>query len=767
MTTDISERIVHLVAQDISAQPWQVEAVLSLFAERATVPFIARYRKERTGGMDDTQLRLLEERFLFFQALEERRETITKSITDQGKMTPEIEAALLAARTKQALEDIYLPYRLKRRSLSTEAKEAQLEPLLDLLLQNPNADERALAAKFVRSNENFSTVDGVLKGVRAILGDRIADNTELVSSLRQYVWDNGRLQSTRSEEVADEEGLFKDYYEYVEPIAEIPSHRALALFRGYERRVLNLGLEEDPTLTERYLDQVFDALALSTLHRQADKWVWSALMWAWRVKLRQSFTTELFAQLREQAEQQAIDVFGTNLKSLLMAPPAGTRVVMGLDPGFRNGVKIAVVNAHGGLADTLIVYPFGPRYDQAKAQIAALAKKHHVELMAIGNGTASRETDAMVAEVLRENSTLEAHKVIVSEAGASVYSASEVAAEEFPDIDVSYRGAISIARRLQDPLAELVKIDPKAIGVGQYQHDVNQSHLNARLNNVVEDCVNAVGVDVNTASVQVLQRISGLGPARARSIVEDRITSGLFRNREDLRRVRGMGPKIYQLSAGFLRINNGDNPLDATSVHPESYPIVEKMLHVLGKPLNEVIGNTELLNKLKLEQFVTDEVGMPTLRDIVAELDKPGRDPREQFAYAKFSDDVQTMDDLKPGMKLEGVITNVAQFGAFVDIGVHQDGLVHISQLSDRFVKDPHQIVKVGDIVQVTVLEVDQARHRISLSMKKQPDAAGASASAGQGGSRDQREQRDRKKGSRDSAPQSAMAAAFQRIGVR
>lgn len=755
MTT--SERIVNLIAQDISAKDWQVQAVLDLFAEQATVPFIARYRKERTGGLDDAQLRLLEERFLFFKALEERRETIARSIEQQGKMTPEIEAALFGAKTKQALEDIYLPYRVKRRSLATEAKAANLEPLLDVVLGNPQAEVRTLAVGYVKADTAFSTVEDVLKGIRAIFGERITDCTELVSGLRQFVWENASLESVRSNEVEDAEGVFKDYYEYSEPISEIPSHRALALFRGYDRRVLTLSLREDDYIVEHYLNTVFDTLGLAKEHRQAGSWVLNTVQWAWRVKLRPSFSTDLFSQLREQAEKQAIDVFGTNLKSLLMAPPAGTKVVMGLDPGFRNGVKVAVVNAHGALVDTVIIYPFGPRVEQARAQIVAMAKRHQVELMAIGNGTASRETDAFVGEILREYSDLKAHKVIVSEAGASVYSASEVAFEEFPDVDVSYRGAISIARRLQDPLAELVKIDPKAIGVGQYQHDVNQSHLNARLNNVVEDCVNAVGVDVNTASVQILQRISGLGPIRARNIVEQRTKDGLFRNREQLRKVRGMGPKVYELSVGFLRINNGENALDSTSVHPESYSLVSQMLKVLGKPLNEVIGNTKLLKTLKLEQFVTPETGLPTLRDIVTELEKPGRDPREEFSYAQFSDDVTSIYDLKPGMKLEGVITNVAQFGAFVDIGVHQDGLVHISQLADQFVQDPHQIVKVGDIVQVLVLEVDQPRHRIALSMKRQPEKSSSDG---------RRVRSQGKTSSRRDEPQGAMANAFKRIGV-
>lgn len=751
------DRIVNLIAQDISVQEWQVQAVLDLFAEQATVPFIARYRKERTGGLDDAQLRLLEERFLFFKALEERRETIARTIKQQGKMTPEIEVALLEAKTKQALEDIYLPYRVKRRSLAVEAKEAQLEPLLEAILANPKAEARTLAADYVKTDTAFSTVEDVLKGIRAIFGERIADCTELVSGLRQFVWENASLESVRSNEVEDVEGVFKDYYEYSEPISVIPSHRALALFRGYDRRVLTLSLREDDYIVEHYLDKVFETLALPTEYRQAGSWVLSTVQWAWRVKLRPSFSTDLFSQLREKAEKQAIDVFGTNLKSLLMAPPAGTKVVMGLDPGFRNGVKVAVVNARGALVDTMIIYPFGPRVEQAKAQIADMIKKHHVELMAIGNGTASRETGAFVGEILREHINLKAHKVIVSEAGASVYSASEVAFEEFPDVDVSYRGAISIARRLQDPLAELVKIDPKSIGVGQYQHDVNQSHLIARLNNVVEDCVNAVGVDVNTASVQILQRISGLGPVRARNIVEQRTSEGLFRSREQLRKVRGMGPKVYELSVGFLRINNGENALDSTSVHPESYPLVSQILKALGKSLDEVIGNTELLKTLKLEQFVTPEVGLPTLRDIVMELEKPGRDPRERFSYAKFSDDVMSMDDLIPGMKLEGVITNVAQFGAFVDIGVHQDGLVHISQLSDKFVKDPHQVVKVGDIVQVSVLEVDQARHRISLSMKRQSEKSSSGAS---------RTREKSKALSRREELQGAMANAFKSVGV-
>ncbi len=758
MNSDRNTRIIQYIARDISIQPWQVQAVIELFAENATVPFIARYRKERTGSLDDTQLRLLEERYLYYTALEDRRETVLKSISEQGKLSADLEREIMVADNRQQLEDLYLPYRPKRHNAAMAAKEAGLEPLLEAVIAEQGAAED-LAQAYVQAESPYDSVDAVLKGIRAILAERITDNSVLVPAMREALWREGMLVSKLVDESVEGAATFKDYFDYSEAIDRIPSHRALALLRGFRLGVLRIGLENTPELTERYRLQLERALLPMLATRAKDDWLSLAADWTWRIKLLPSLETELLGRLKEIADSKAIDVFGTNLKALLMAAPAGSRVVMGLDPGYRNGCKIAVVNAQGALLKTFVVFP--QRDEKAAMEMIRVAcAEHKVEFLAIGNGTASRETDVLVGKLLRQHPELNAHKVVVSEAGASVYSASEAAAAEFPDVDVSFRGAISIARRLQDPLAELVKIDPQAIGVGQYQHDVNQTQLAERLDHVVEDCVNAVGVDVNTASVEILRRISGLGLTKAKNIVELRTSLGGFKNRSELTKVKMMGPKTYTQCIGFLRINGGDNPLDCTSVHPESYPIVERMLATLGRPLEEVMGQGALLRTLKLSNFVTETTGLPTLEDIVRELEKPARDPREQFTYANFSEEVQTMADLRVGMQLEGVVTNVAAFGAFVDIGVHQDGLVHISQLSDRFVSDPHDIVKVGDIVKVSVLEVDEARHRISLTMKK----TGANAQA-RGARRADAERMPRTR--RDNPAQSAMAAAFGKLNLK
>ncbi len=759
MQAESKTRIVNFLSRDVAIAPWQAEAVIELFEDGATVPFIARYRKERTGQMDDTQLRVFEEKYLYYTTLEDRRQTVLEKVSALGKLTPELEAQILACDTKQGLEDIYLPFRPKRRSIAADARENGLEPLLEEIISDTALDVSARAADFIRPDTKFDSADGVLKGVRALLAERIGDNAFILGSVREMLWREAELSSKVIEGMEQGGETYKDYFEYRELISKIPSHRALALLRGFRQGVLRVGIDSTEAFEEEFSCLADETLNLS-LAAHKDAWLKSAVGWAWRVKILPGMESELISLLREDAEKKAIDVFGTNLKAVLMAAPVGSKVVMGLDPGYRNGVKIAVVSGTGALLETFVVHPFqsaGER-ERAQAMIARSCLRHGVEFLAIGNGTASRETDELVGGILAANPAIRARKVIVSEAGASVYSASEVAAQEFPDVDVSFRGAISIARRLQDPLAELVKIDPKAIGVGQYQHDLNEELLNVRLNNVVEDCVNAVGVDINTASADLLRRVVGIGPARAANVIELREKLGGFTDREQIRDVRQLGEKRFAQCVGFLRINNGKNPLDATSVHPESYPVVEKMLRALGKPIGEVIGNTALLKTLRLKDFVTDTVGMPTLEDIVRELEKPARDPRAQFTYANFNESIHKISDLSAGMKLEGVVTNVAQFGAFVDIGVHQDGLVHISELSDDFVKDPHQVVRVGDIVQVVVLEVDEQRKRISLSMKKHSARSGETPQGRKQGRQGMRKESQR-------AP-TAMSNAFQSLGM-
>jgi len=733
--------IAQRLAEELGVKQSQVDAAVDLLDGGATVPFIARYRKEATGALDDTQLRLLEERLGYLRELEDRRAAILKSIAEQDKLTPALEADIKAADTKTRLEDLYRPYMPKRRTKAQIAREAGLEPLAMGLLQDPELDPQHEAQRYVDADKGVADGAAALDGARQILMELFSEDAELVGELREYAWDRGRLQSTVVAGKEQEGAKFADYFAAMEPIKSIPSHRALAMFRGQGEGVLSLKLLIDevdddgeprpgPSVAEAMIARRF---GLRSAGRPADAWLADSARWAWRVKLSLHVELEMKKRLREGAEAEAIQVFAHNLKDLLLAAPAGPRATMGLDPGIRTGVKVAVVDGTGKLVDTATIYPHAPKkqWDQSIATLAGLARKHRVELVSIGNGTASRETDRLVADLIKRHPDLGLTKIMVSEAGASVYSASETAAREFPDLDVSLRGAASIARRLQDPLAELVKIEPKSIGVGQYQHDVGQARLARTLDNVVEDCVNAVGVDVNTASVPLLARVSGLGPGLAENIVAHRNDHGPFRDRRQFTEVQRLGPKAFEQAAGFLRIMNGDNPLDASSVHPEAYPVVERILAASARDIAQLIGDSRYLRGLSANDFTDDTFGTPTVRDILAELEKPGRDPRPEFRTAAFREGVERMEDLKPGMRLEGVVTNVANFGAFVDIGVHQDGLVHISALADRFVSDPRTVVKAGDIVTVTVLDVDLKRKRIALTMRKDggaPAAEGGSA---------------------------------------
>lgn len=715
--------IEHRIAAELGVQPRQVQAAVALLDDGATVPFIARYRKEATGGLDDTQLRTLEERLSYLRELEERRATVLASIAEQGKLSDTLRAEIENADTKQRLEDLYLPYKPKRRTKAQIAREAGIGPLAEALLADPTLNPEVEAAAYLNAEAGFPDTKSVLDGARQILIEHFAEDAELLGSLRSLLAEEGEVVSQVVAGKEQEGAKFRDWFDFREPIGKIPSHRALALLRGRNEGVLRLALElpHDPQTGPHPCERRIAArFQVRDAGRAADRWLMDTVRWAWTVKISLHLELELMNQLRERAEEEAIQVFARNLKDLLLAAPAGARPTMGLDPGIRTGVKVAVVDGTGKLLDTATVHPFEPRRDLegALATLAALASRHGVELVAIGNGTASRETDALVAELLRRHPQLRLTKVMVSEAGASVYSASELAAREFPDVDVSLRGAISIARRLQDPLAELVKIDPKSIGVGQYQHDVNQSRLARSLDAVVEDCVNAVGVDVNTASAPLLARISGLNATLAANIVAHRNTHGPFRTREALKAVPRLGPKTFEQAAGFLRIAAGDNPLDASAVHPEAYPVVERILARVQKNVRELMGHSAFLKSLNPAEFTDERFGLPTVQDILSELEKPGRDPRPEFRTATFREGVDTIEDLAPGMVLEGVVTNVTNFGAFVDIGVHQDGLVHVSALADRFVKDPHSVVKAGQVVKVKVLEVDLARRRIALSMR-------------------------------------------------
>jgi len=725
-------KIIRQIAAEIRVRDEQVQAAVDLLDGGATVPFVARYRKEATGGLDDIQLRELEHRLGYLRELEDRREAVLKSIDEQGKLTPELRAAIEAAPTKQELEDLYLPYKPKRRTKGQIAREAGIEPLADKLFADPSLVPADEAATFVKSEkgeggEDFTTVAAVLDGVRDILSERWAESPALVQQLREWLWSEGlfksKLAAGKDENNADV-SKFRDYFDYDEPIGRVPSHRALAVFRGRQLEILDakLALPVEPEPGKPSIAEGKIALHLGWSHksRSADDLIRKCVAWTWRVKLSLSTERDLFTRLREEAEKVAIKVFADNLRDLLLAAPAGPRVVMGLDPGIRTGVKVAVVDATGKLVDTSTIYPHEPRRDWEGSlhQLGLLARKHGVNLIAIGNGTASRETDKLAADLMKRLDDEKIQRVVVSEAGASVYSASEFASQEMPDVDVSLRGAASIARRLQDPLAELVKIDPKSIGVGQYQHDVNQGELARMLDSVVEDCVNSVGVDLNTASVPLLSRVSGLSGSVAKAVVRWREANGAFKSRQQLMDVSGLGAKTFEQSAGFLRIRGGDNPLDMTGVHPETYPVVEKMLAATGKPVAELMGRAEMLKTLKPELFANEKFGVITVKDILGELEKPGRDPRPDFKVARFNDGVEDIADLREGMVLEGTVSNVAAFGAFVDLGVHQDGLVHVSQLSHKFVNDAREVVKTGDIVKVKVLEVDAARKRISLTMK-------------------------------------------------
>ena len=733
----MNDSLSRIIASELQARPEQVDSAIRLLDEGNTVPFIARYRKEVTGGLDDTQLRQLETRLGYLRELEERRATILKSIDDQGKLTEQLAGAIKGTMSKTELEDLYLPYKPKRRTRGQIAIEAGLEPLADSLWQDPQQDPETLAARYVDVDKGVADTKAALDGARYILMERFSEDAALLAKVRNYLWKNAHLVSKVVEGKEDEGAKFRDYFDHHEPIANVPSHRALAMFRGRNEGVLQLSLNADPqfeqALRESYCEQIIiDHLGLRLNNAPADAWRKAVVNWTWRIKVLLHLETELMGTLRERAEDEAINVFARNMHDLLMAAPAGMRATMGLDPGLRTGVKVAVVDGTGKLVATDTIYPHTGQAAKAAASVAALCIKHNVELVAIGNGTASRETERFYLDVQRQFPEVKGQKVIVSEAGASVYSASELAAQEFPDLDVSIRGAVSIARRLQDPLAELVKIDPKSIGVGQYQHDVSQTQLARKLDAVVEDCVNAVGVDLNTASVPLLARVAGLTRLMAQNIVGWRDENGRFSNREQLLKVSRLGPKAFEQCAGFLRINHGDNPLDASTVHPEAYPIVERILAATRQSLQELMGNPTELRGLKASEFTDERFGVPTVTDIIKELEKPGRDPRPEFKTATFADGVETMNDLQLGMILEGSVTNVTNFGAFVDIGVHQDGLVHISSLADKFVDDPHKVVKAGDIVKVKVMEVDLQRKRIALTMRldEQPGESGSRRSS-------------------------------------
>ena len=774
-------KILLQIATELKVRPAQVQAAVELLDGGATVPFIARYRKEATDNLDDVQLRELEARLSYLRELEERRAAVLKSIDEQGKLTAELRAAVEAAPTKQELEDLYLPYKPKRRTKAMIAREAGIEPLADKLFADPSLAPLIEAASFINAEAGFADAAAVLDGVRDILSERWAEDAVLVRKLREWLWDEALFQSKlmdgKDPSNADH-AKFRDYFDYAEPIRTVPSHRALAVFRGRTLELLDAKfvLDEPPvdgkaggvSLAE---GRIAMHLGWSHAKRAADDLIRKCVAWTWKVKLSLSLERDLFARLREEAEGVAIKVFAENLRDLLLAAPAGPRVVMGLDPGIRTGCKVAVVDATGKVLATDTVYPHEPRrdWDGALHSLGKLCATHGVNLIAIGNGTASRETDKLAADLIKRLQSIapDVHleKVVVSEAGASVYSASEYASKELPDLDVSLRGAVSIARRIQDPLAELVKIEPKSIGVGQYQHDVNQSELAKSLTAVTEDCVNSVGVDLNTASAPLLARVSGLSAAVAASIVRWRDAHGAFRNRQQLLEVSGLGAKTFEQSAGFLRIRDGENPLDRSGVHPETYPVVERLLGALGKPADQVMGRADVIRALKPEAFADDKFGAITVKDILAELEKPGRDPRPDFKVARFNDGVEDIKDLQPGMTLEGTVSNVAQFGAFVDLGVHQDGLVHVSQLANKFVNDAREIVKTGDIVKVKVLEVDLARKRISLTMKldAKPPARGE---AGSNSFRPaQRNERGAGGAARAAAPaSSAMAEAFAKL---
>ncbi len=764
------------IAEELGVRAAQVQAAVELLDGGSTVPFIARYRKEATGMLDDAQLRTLEERLAYLREMEERRTAILNSIREQGKLDDALEARIMAADSKARLEDIYLPYKQKRRTKAQIAREAGLEPLALELLTDPTKVPDALAATFIDAEKGVADAGAALEGARAILVERFAEDADLIGNLREEMWGRGRLAAKVKEEKKAEGAKFSDYFDSAEPLAKMPAHRILAMFRGEKEGVLDLNFEPEdpaqapasgPTMYEQRIARKFNIVDRG---RPADKWLNDTVRWAWRTRVQGHLAVDLRMRLWQAAEDEAVRVFASNLRDLLLAAPAGTRATMGLDPGFRTGVKVAVVDATGKVAATTAIYPHEPKklWTESLAIIGRLCKEHKVELIAIGNGTASRETDKLAAELIALAPELKLTKIVVSEAGASVYSASAYASAELPDMDVSLRGAVSIARRLQDPLAELVKIDPKSIGVGQYQHDVTESKLSRSLDAVVEDCVNAVGVDVNTASVPLLSRVSGISESLAKNIVAHRDSKGAFKKRSELQEVPRLGPKAFEQAAGFLRIPNGDDPLDASSVHPEAYPVVRKIVKAAKTDIKKLIGNAPILRGLAPKEFADETFGLPTVTDILRELEKPGRDPRPAFKTATFQEGVEKISDLKPGMVLEGVVTNVAAFGAFVDIGVHQDGLVHVSAMSKTFIKDPREVAKPGDIVKVKVMEVDAARKRISLSMRldDQPGEDGkqqAGAAKGQGAPK---KMSAAPKANRPEAGSGAFADAFRRAGL-
>lgn len=719
----LNQQISQIIAAELTVQPQQILAAIQLLDDGNTIPFIARYRKEATGGLDDTQLRHFETRLIYLRELEERRETILKSIEEQGKLTDELRDKIHATQSKTELEDLYLPYKPKRRTKGQIAIEAGLEPLADLLWSEPKNDPESTALSFVDAEKGVADSKAALDGARYILMECFAEDAGLLAKVRDYLAKNAVIVSKVIEGKETEGAKFQDYFDHQELLKNVPSHRALAMFRGRNEGFLQLSLNADPDAEEgsrqSYCEEIIrDYLDVRFTGLPADKWREQVIAWTWKIKVSLHLETELMVSLREKAEEEAIDVFARNLTALLMAAPAGAKSTMGLDPGLRTGVKVAVVDNTGKLLDTTTIYPHTGREAEAQVAIFSLIRKHNVELIAIGNGTASRETERFAKDVIKEIKENKPQTVVVSEAGASVYSASEFAANEFPNLDVSLRGAVSIARRLQDPLAELVKIEPKAIGVGQYQHDVNQTQLARKLDAVVEDCVNTVGVDLNTASAPLLARVAGMTKTLAQNIVVYRDENGRFESRSELKKVPRLGPKAFEQCAGFMRIAEGKNPLDASGVHPEAYPVVEKILQATAQSIQDLMSNAGVVRQLDAKQFIDEQFGLPTVQDIFKELEKPGRDPRGEFKTAVFAEGVEEITDLKSGMILEGTVTNVTNFGAFVDIGVHQDGLVHISSLSDKFVEDPHQVVKTGNIVKVKVLEVDVPRKRIALTMR-------------------------------------------------
>jgi protein Tex len=761
------------IAEAVGVREQQVEAAVALLDDGATVPFIARYRKEATGALDDAQLRTLEERLNYLRELEERRAVILNSMREQGKLDAVLDAAILAADSKGRLEDIYLPYKPKRRTKAEIAKEAGLEPLANLLLAHSEKEPQATAAPFVNAEKQVPDVKAALDGARAILVERFAEEADLIGSLREQVWSSGRLTSRIRDGKAEAGAKFSDYFEFGEALTKLPSHRILALFRGEKEEVLDLSIDPESSATTRtgnspYELRIMQRFAIADRGRPGDPWLIETARWAWRTKIFVHLSVDLRLRLWNVAEQEAVRVFAANLRDLLLAPPAGQRVTMGLDPGFRTGVKVAVVDATGKVVATTAIYPHEPqrRWDEALAILAKLARDHRVELIAIGNGTASRETDKLATELVRLQPELKLSKIVVSEAGASVYSASAFASEELPDLDVTLRGAVSIARRLQDPLAELVKIDPKSIGIGQYQHDLSEHKLSRSLDAVVEDCVNAVGVDANTASAPLLARVSGIGAGLAQNIVLHRDAHGPFRSRKALKDVPRLGPKAFEQCAGFLRIANGDDPLDASGVHPESYPVVRRIIQAAQSDIKNLIGNAATLRQLTPQTFVDDTFGLPTVTDILRELEKPGRDPRPAFKAAVFKEGVETLNDLTPGMILEGVVTNVAAFGAFIDIGVHQDGLVHVSAMAKTFVKDPREIVKPGAIVRVKILDVDKSRKRIALTLRLDDEVGHNRGSAGTAAVRADVGPRTPPPRQNEPAPDGALADALRRAGL-